>query len=243
MPAQIGTELADSPALHDSFADFGVADALSASQQESPKRTNAVFLLKRVVDVIGAVFLILCLLPVLLLCCFAVLLTCSAPIFYSHRRVGRGGREFFVWKFRSMCKNPDEVLQAYLERHPEHRQEWLRAHKLVNDPRVTPVGRFMRRYSLDELPQLWNVVRGDMSLIGPRPIVRGEIEKYGDAIGAYYAVRPGMTGLWQVSGRSNTTYTERVLLDRRYAEEWSPLMELAIVLSTFRVVLTGDGAY
>jgi undecaprenyl-phosphate galactose phosphotransferase len=206
-------------------------------------RKHAAFPYKRIVDLVGASIILICLLPVLILCSLVVLMTSSAPVFFSHRRVGRGGQEFSVWKFRSMCKNPDEILEAYLQKHPERREEWTCTHKLTNDPRVTSAGRVMRRFSLDELPQLWNVIKGDMSLIGPRPIVRAEIEKYGDAIHAYYAVRPGMTGLWQVSGRSNTTYTERVMLDRQYAEEWSPVMELNILLSTFRVVLTGDGAY
>jgi lipopolysaccharide/colanic/teichoic acid biosynthesis glycosyltransferase len=248
MPTQFETGLAPGPAVHPSEMIEGsllaLSNALEAAREGSQtRRPHSAFPFKRAIDVVGAALLILLLLPVLLACCLAVLFTCSAPVFYSHRRVGRSGKEFFVWKFRSMCNKPDQVLQSYLQTHPEKQGEWLRTQKLVDDPRVTPVGRFMRRYSLDELPQLWNVIRGDMSLIGPRPIVKGEIPKYGDAIAAYYAVRPGMTGLWQVSGRSNTTYTERVLLDRRYSEEWSPSMELAIVMSTFRVVLTGDGAY
>jgi lipopolysaccharide/colanic/teichoic acid biosynthesis glycosyltransferase len=223
-------------------AQSGTQRRASRSDAE-PSGKHAAFPCKRIVDLVGAWIILICLLPVFALCCIAVLATSSTPIFFSHRRLGRGGKEFAVWKFRSMCKDPEQALQRYLQAHPEKREEWMRTHKLTNDPRVTSVGCFMRRFSLDELPQLWNVIKGDMSLIGPRPIVRAEIDKYGDAIGAYYAVRPGMTGLWQVSGRSDTTYAERVRLDRQYAEEWSPLMDASILLSTFRVVLTGEGAY
>jgi Undecaprenyl-phosphate galactose phosphotransferase WbaP len=165
------------------------------------------------------------------------------PIVYSHKRLGRNGRHFNAWKFRTMFQNADQVLELYLEEHPELREEWERDHKLKFDPRVTRIGRFLRKTSLDELPQLWNVIRGDMSLVGPRPIVDAEIEKYGAYYGLYTMVKPGITGLWQVSGRNNTTYDERVQLDAYYVRNWSPWLDLYLLLRTIRIVLFAKGAY
>ena len=132
------------------------------------------------------------------------------PIFYGHERIGRYGQTFKAWKFRTMFQDANLVLEQYLEDNPEAMDEWQRDHKLKYDPRITRIGRFMRKTSLDELPQLWNVICGDMSLVGPRPIVTDEIIKYGPYFGLYTMVKPGITGLWQVSGRNNTTYDERV---------------------------------
>jgi len=198
---------------------------------------------KRVIDVLASIIIPLGLMPVLAICCAVIFIDSPGPIFFKHRRIGLAGKEFYMWKFRSMCHNPEHVLNAHLQQHPEILDEWMRTHKLMNDPRVTPVGRFMRRFSLDELPQFWNVITGEMSLIGPRPIVRDEVAKYGDAMGAYYAVRPGMSGLWQVSGRSDITYEERVKLDAHYSEHWSLAMDAGIFLRTFGAVLKGSGAY
>jgi lipopolysaccharide/colanic/teichoic acid biosynthesis glycosyltransferase len=142
-----------------------------------------------------------------------------------------------------MFQNADVVLEHYLDEHPELQDEWNRDHKLKYDPRVTRIGRFLRKTSLDELPQLWNVIRGDMSLVGPRPIVEAEIEKYGHYYGLYTMVKPGITGLWQVSGRNNTTYDERVQLDAYYVRNWSPWMDLFLLLRTIRIVLFAKGAY
>jgi len=205
-------------------------------------RGGAAFACKRVLDVVGAVLLLLLLLPVITICSLLVLVSSPGPVFFKHRRVGIGGRDFNVWKFRTMCKQPDQILARFLATNPQARAEWLATQKLADDPRVFPVGRFMRRFSLDELPQLWNVIKGEMSLVGPRPIVAAEVGRYGEAIEAYYAVRPGMTGLWQVSGRSQTTYAERVKLDRQYVEEWSLKLDTAIFLRTFRSVVTAKGA-
>jgi lipopolysaccharide/colanic/teichoic acid biosynthesis glycosyltransferase len=148
-----------------------------------------------------------------------------------------------MWKFRTMCINSGEVLERYLAAHPEARAEWRRAHKLKHDPRVTRVGQFLRRTSLDELPQLWNVMNGSMSLVGPRPIVAAEVEKYGEHFSDYCAVKPGVTGLWQVSGRSELTYSQRVQLDSRYAHEWSLRGDAKILLRTWSSVVNRDGAY
>ena len=165
------------------------------------------------------------------------------PVFYGQRRIGRGGREFTAWKFRSMVADADAQLASYLERHPELRAEWERAHKLKDDPRVTWIGRWLRRTSLDELPQLWNILSGEMSLVGPRPIVEDEVAKYGARFGLYQKVRPGLSGLWQVSGRNDTTYAERVALDCYYVRNWSPWLDLVILARTVRVVVLGKGAY
>ncbi len=148
-----------------------------------------------------------------------------------------------MWKFRTMCVNSAEVLEEYLTKHPEARGEWSRCHKLRHDPRVTRVGVFLRRYSLDELPQLWNVVTGQMSLVGPRPIVAAEVEKYRDAFNAYCRVKPGLTGLWQVSGRCTLTYDQRVALDRRYVQNWTLSGDLQILLRTLPSVVNQDGAF
>ncbi len=172
-----------------------------------------------------------------------VKLSSNGSIFYGQKRIGRGGREFMAWKFRSMVQNADALLAGYLEAHPELREQWERDHKLKDDPRVTWVGRFLRRTSLDELPQLWNILRGDMSLVGPRPIVTAEIAKYGERFALFCKVRPGLSGLWQVSGRNDTTYGERVALDCYYVRNWSVWLDLVVLARTVRVVLLGKGAY
>ena len=148
-----------------------------------------------------------------------------------------------MWKFRTMCVNSTEVLEEYLLRHPEARIEWYKTHKLRHDPRVTRLGRFLRKYSLDELPQLWNVLAGKMSLVGPRPIVAAEVERYKENFSYYCRVVPGLTGLWQVSGRSELTYDERVALDCEYVERWSLKRDLGILLKTFSAVVRPDGAF
>jgi exopolysaccharide production protein ExoY len=166
----------------------------------------------------------------------------GAPVLFAHYRVGRGGQLFRCWKFRSMVPRADAVLAELLARDPQARVQWEREHKLDNDPRITPIGRFLRRTSLDELPQLFNVLWGDMRLVGPRPIVVHELRRYGALKHHYLSVTPGMTGLWQVSGRNNTTYEQRVELDRRYVEQRSFKLDLSILLRTAHVVLTGHGA-
>ena len=187
------------------------------------------------------------LLPVLLFLIAAVSLavriSSPGPIFFSHRRIRRHGRFFSMWKFRTMCVNSAEVLEDYLAANPEARKEWRKSHKLKDDPRVTRVGNFLRRTSLDELPQLWNVITGSMSLVGPRPIVAAEVEKYGEFFSDYCMVKPGVTGLWQVSGRSSVSYPERVQLDRQYAHHWSLTGDAKILVRTLSSVVNQDGAY
>jgi Undecaprenyl-phosphate galactose phosphotransferase WbaP len=200
-------------------------------------------LTKRCMDLAAAIAGTIVLLPLLFYIAVAVKMSSRGPIVYYHERYGRNNRLFNAWKFRTMFQNADLVLEHYLDEHPELQEEWKRDHKLRYDPRVTRIGRFLRKTSLDELPQLWNVIRGDMSLVGPRPIVEAEIEKYGHYYGLYTMVKPGITGLWQVSGRNNTTYDERVQLDAYYVRNWSPWMDLFLLLRTIRIVLFAKGAY
>lgn len=183
--------------------------------------------------------------PLFLLLAVLVKLSSPGPVFYVQKRVGRGYRNFGCIKFRTMRPDADAVLAQVLERSPEMRAEFERDFKLRNDPRITPIGRFLRRSSLDELPQFLNVLRGEMSVVGPRPIVNKEIGRYGDYMDEVLAVRPGLTGLWQVSGRNNLSYPKRVRLDLAYARGRSFLLDLAIILRTFGVLLLpmDRGAY
>ena len=183
--------------------------------------------------------------PLFLLLAVLVKLSSRGPVFYVQKRVGRGYRQFGCIKFRTMRPDADAVLAQVLERSPEMRAEFERDFKLRNDPRITPIGRFLRRSSLDELPQFLNVLRGEMSVVGPRPIVSKEIARYGDYMDEVLAVRPGLTGLWQVSGRNNLSYPKRVRLDLAYARGRSFLLDLAIILRTFGVLLLpmDRGAY
>ncbi|ASV96990.1 sugar transferase [Paraburkholderia aromaticivorans] len=197
---------------------------------------------KRVFDIVGASSLLIVLLPIFLVVgCFV--LSDGGSAFFGHPRVGRGGRAFRCLKFRSMVPRADVVLAELLAADATAREEWNRDFKLKNDVRVTAVGRFLRKTSLDELPQLWNVLRGDMSLVGPRPIVTKELERYGADAHYYLSVRPGVTGLWQVSGRNNVDYATRVALDVSYVKERSTLLDISILLRTFKVVFEGSGAY
>ncbi|HEX6592731.1 MAG TPA: undecaprenyl-phosphate galactose phosphotransferase WbaP [Moraxellaceae bacterium] len=199
-------------------------------------------LTKRCFDVLVSLLLLLLLSPALALLVWKVRQS-GGPAFFGHCRIGHHGRPFPCYKFRTMVSNSAEVLEALLQQDPEARREWEQEFKLKNDPRITPVGDFLRRTSLDELPQLWNVLRGDMSLVGPRPVIRDELEKYGEDVSYYLQVRPGMTGLWQVSGRNNVDYDTRVALDAWYVRNWSLWNDIVILLKTVRVVLARDGAY
>jgi Undecaprenyl-phosphate galactose phosphotransferase WbaP len=198
---------------------------------------------KRALDLILGALLLVVSVPIGVLIAAAIWLESGRPILFAHRRIGQGGKTFLLYKFRSMVANADAVLQRHLEQRPELAMEWRRDHKLKDDPRVTRVGRFLRKRSLDELPQFWNVLRGDMSLVGPRPIVPEETAKYGPRFRMYTLVKPGLTGLWQVSGRNDTSYRKRVSLDAEYIRRWSLWLDLRILLQTVRVVVGGHGAY
>jgi exopolysaccharide production protein ExoY len=197
---------------------------------------------KRVVDIVGAIILGLVFSPLIATIVFLMRRDGNAVI-YRHRRIGRGGEMFSCLKFRTMVPNADQVLRELLENDPELRAEWIRDHKLRHDPRVTGLGRFLRRTSLDELPQLLNVLRGEMSLVGPRPVVREELLRYGRSVDTYLSAKPGITGLWQVTGRNNTDYRRRVVLDTYYVRNQNVLLDVYILTKTIGVVLGGDGAY
>ncbi len=213
------------------------------SSARGPEHTLRYRLIKRAIDLLLAMICLPVLLPVIGMVALAIRLSSPGPIFFSHRRIRGHGRFFSMWKFRTMCVNSAEVLENYLAAHPDARAEWKKDHKLKHDPRVTKVGEFLRRTSLDELPQIWNVLTGSMSLVGPRPIVAAEVEKYGECFADYCKVKPGVTGLWQVSGRSRVSYPERILLDRQYARTWSLTGDLRILVRTLSSVVNQDGAY
>ena len=197
---------------------------------------------KRVFDVAASIALIVLFGPLLLLIALAV--RCDGgPAMFGHRRIGAAGTSFRCWKFRSMVLDSEALLAHTLATDPVARAEWDKDFKLRNDPRVTPLGGFLRKSSLDELPQLFNVLKGEMSLVGPRPIVAAEVERYGHAMEEYCACKPGITGLWQVSGRNDVDYAERVELDRRYAWNWSLKGDFMILVRTLGVVVRRSGAY
>jgi exopolysaccharide production protein ExoY len=204
--------------------------------------TRGAAMTKRIVDVLGAIVLGLVFSPLILTIMF-LMRKSGGTVIYRHRRVGRSGQMFSCLKFRTMVPNADQVLRDLLESDPDLRAEWIRDHKLRHDPRVTRLGRFLRRTSLDELPQLMNVLRGEMSLVGPRPVVREELLRYGRNVGTYLAAKPGITGLWQVTGRNDTDYRRRVVLDTYYVRNQNLLLDLYILVKTTGVVLGGSGAY
>ncbi len=198
---------------------------------------------KRSMDFLFSLAGLIALAPLFIAIAIAVKLSSKGPVYYGQVRYGRDGKIFKALKFRSMVPNADKLLAEHLAKHPEDLFEWQRDHKLKNDPRVTTIGKWIRRFSLDELPQLLNVLAGQMSLVGPRPIVKAEIEKYGRRYGLYSRVRPGITGLWQVSGRNNTTYDERTTLDEYYVHNWSVWFDTYILLRTIKTVVYAEGAY
>lgn len=200
-------------------------------------------LLKRALDIILILVGGMVVIPLISVIALLVRCTSRGPVFYGQQRVGRGGTPFLIWKFRTMRCDADEVLARMLAQDEALRQEWERDHKLRRDPRVTAIGRILRRTSLDELPQFWNVLVGQMSLVGPRPVTAVEAEKYGDCWDLYLRVRPGLTGLWQVSRDSQTTYPERVAMDSFYVHNWSPWLDFVILARTVRSMVRGEGAY
>ncbi len=199
--------------------------------------------IKRAMDVCLASLLLLAAVPFGILIALAIVLETRGPVFFCHTRIGKGGRRFRLFKFRSMVADADSVLEKHLAENRGDVCEWLQTRKLKNDPRVTRVGRLLRRSSLDELPQLWNVLRGDMSMVGPRPIIEEEAAKYGHVFPLYLQVSPGLTGLWQVSGRNDTSYRRRTELDSSYIRHWTLWTDVKVLIKTVRVVICGTGAY
>jgi Undecaprenyl-phosphate galactose phosphotransferase WbaP len=198
---------------------------------------------KRFIDLGIVVIGGLIVLPLLLLLAFLIKISSPGPALYGHQRIGRNGVPFTAYKFRSMVANAGKRLEELLAGDPKLREEWEANHKLKEDPRVTGIGKFLRRTSFDEFPQLINIIRGEMSLVGPRPIVEEEIKKYGEDYGRIFSVKPGLTGLWQVSGRSDMDYAGRVALDTYYLQSWSVWLDLWILYKTAGVVIRGKGAY
>ena len=200
---------------------------------------------KRFFDVVFASFAIIISLPLMIPIAMIIKLTDRGPVFFGHERVGFRGKKFKVLKFRSMYPDADKRLKDILENDPIAREEWERTFKLKNDPRITPIGKFLRKTSLDELPQFFNVLKGDMSVVGPRPVVEEELKKYyKDKAKLYMSVKPGITGYWQVEGRSDVkNYEERVKMDEWYIKNQSFWLDIKIVLKTIKVMLTGKGAY
>lgn len=213
-----------------------------ALDHKSTKYIQPDYVAKRAFDVFCALFLGLVLSPLIVIIVALIRLN-GKPVLFRHRRIGRHGQMFHCIKFRTMVPNAEEALRRLLNEHPELRDEWTENHKLRNDPRVFALGRILRLTSLDELPQLWNVLRGEMSLVGPRPIVRVELLRYGRNASRYLAVKPGLTGLWQVKGRSNTTYRRRVAMDKFYIQHQSILLDIYILSATPAAVLRRSGAY
>ena len=199
---------------------------------------------KRVFDIVGSIIGIAILIPVTVVVWIAriVLKENDGPLFYEQLRYGKNGKMFRLYKFRSMCMNADEKLEKYLKENEEARKEFEETQKLDNDPRITKLGAFLRKTSLDELPQMINILFGQMSFIGPRPVIKKEIERYGKNKNKFLSVKPGLTGYWQVNGRSNTTYKERMELELYYVDNQSLWLDAKIFFKTFKAVLNHDGA-
>jgi len=198
---------------------------------------------KRLTDLSVALVALVAIWPLFLMIIVVMKLTDPGPVFFAHERIGFKGRRFRCLKFRSMVQDSEMVLQAVLRRDPEAAREWKEKQKLRRDPRITTLGRLLRVTSLDELPQLLNVLFGDMSIVGPRPIVAAEMSRYGKSFSVYVSARPGLTGLWQVGGRNDTAYEKRVRLDVDYVENWSLGRDAVVMVKTAYVVLTRSGSY
>ncbi len=198
---------------------------------------------KRLVDILGAGLGLALAAPILFLISLWIKVSTGGEVFFRQARVGKNGKSFRMLKFSTMCAMTEAEFQAFLDRHPAQKQEFDQFQKLADDPRLTPVGSFLRRTSLDELPQLWNVLKGEMSLVGPRPFLPDQAEIYGRALDLYVQVQPGITGLWQVSGRNRLSFQQRVDCDLAYLENWSLMLDISILVRTPLAVLSQRGAY
>lgn len=198
---------------------------------------------KTIFDYTLTIFGTIAISPILIAIAIWIYKDSPGPIVFKHKRIGKNGKEFNCYKFRSMCVDAKEKLEELLANDPQARAEWEKDFKLKNDPRITRSGAFLRKTSLDELPQIFNVLKGEMSLVGPRPIIRDEMIRYNEHINDYLMVKPGITGLWQVSGRNDIDYEERVLLDSRYVQNWSVWLDVMLLWRTFKVVVKRKGAY
>lgn len=210
-------------------------------EYSSPRKPAQGF--KRMMDIFICSLSLPVVLPVSMLLAGLIRLDSKGAPLYRQERVGKDGKPFQIYKFRSMYANADAILEEMLNNDAELASEWRQNRKLKNDPRLTRIGHFLRKTSLDELPQIWNILKGEMTLVGPRPIVEFEKEKYGKYYEEYCQVKPGLTGLWQTSGRNDTTYSQRVAHDHYYINNWSPQLDLWIMAKTIPVALSGRGAY
>jgi len=199
--------------------------------------------LKRFIDLTSVIFGGILISPFILLISLFIKFSSRGPVLYKQKRIGQNGKYFFAYKFRSMTIDAEYQLQKLIEKDPGLKTEWEQNHKLRNDPRITGIGKLLRKTSFDELPQLINILKGEMSLVGPRPIVDEEVIKYGEDYNRVFSNKPGLTGLWQISGRSNTKYHDRIAYDTYYLQNWSIWLDLWIIYKTFGVVFTGKGAY
>jgi exopolysaccharide biosynthesis polyprenyl glycosylphosphotransferase len=222
-----------------STVEIGSINALPVVSLVKTPMRGLGFFLKRCMDMFGSIILLILCVPVFALVALAIKLDSKGPVFYRQKRIGKNGRAFQMFKFRSMVANADEILESLESRNEVQGP----AFKIKNDPRITRVGRILRKYSIDELPQLINVLKGDMSLVGPRPPLPFEVEKYGDWEWRRLDVLPGITGLWQVSGRSDLSFQQWVKLDIYYIENWSIGLDIKILLKTIPCVIKGEGAY
>jgi len=211
--------------------------------ERTPSDASEIDFFKRLFDIIVAATALVALSPVILLFALLIRLQDGGKAIFAQARHGYKGETFKCYKLRTMSVDANARLEVLLREDPALRREWLATQKLQNDPRITKLGRFLRKSSIDELPQLWNVLMGEMSIVGPRPIVEGEIKKYGDDFRYFTSVRPGLTGLWQVEGRTDTTYKERVAMDVRYAQTRTFWNDIWIVLKTIPAVLMSRGAF
>ncbi len=200
-------------------------------------------IIKRIFDIFVCLILSIVIIPILIIIAVAIKFDSKGPIIFSHNRVGYRGEDFKCYKFRTMVANSQQVLEEMLQTNPDLREQWQEDFKLKDDPRITRIGKILRKSSLDELPQIFNVLKCDMSLVGPRPIIRGEIHKFGAHIKEYLMVRPGMTGLWVNSGRNDVDYDERVQMETWYVRNWSLWMDISLLFRTIPVVLGRKGAY
>lgn len=210
---------------------------------ESPLAFPTGGLAKRSFDITAALAALVFFSPILLLIMALVKVSSKGSIFYGHRRIGHNGRSFHCLKFRTMVANGDEVLRDYLRNNPSAAEEWKATRKLRDDPRVTTVGTVLRKLSLDELPQLINILRGDMSVVGPRPVIDEELSLYDTDAVYYLRTRPGLTGLWQISGRNDVSYQSRIAFDTHYVQNWSLVQDVLIIAKTIPAVCLSRGSY
>lgn len=226
----------------DAFLPTGGGASAPATYAQPRRLTYFERTAKRTIDIVGALTFFALFGPLYVIVALSVAITMGRPVHFWQNRLGENGQRFRFYKFRSMVRNSEDVLDEFLSRNDMARTEWDTFQKLEKDPRITPIGMFIRKLSLDELPQFWNVLKGDMSLVGPRPCMERQRSLYGKGWEHYCAVRPGITGLWQVSGRNRLSYARRVELDVEYVSNWSLWLDIKILLKTVRAVVSGEGS-